>query len=159
MKAAVVVSIALLIFSSLYSAQGVAMSLFSGEDVYVFSAMDGHLTYQGQPAAGAKIIRHVAWKDREGESEETVADENGYFSFPSMKRKLRQFLPAQFVAHQSIFVVYRDERVQIWGTGKLGKEEYAEVGRKPLEFTCELTDDPRRVDVEYGFIFTSCKWK
>lgn len=149
---------ATLIALSLYAAQGVAMSLFSGEDVYVFSALEGHLTYRGQPATGAKIIRHVAWKDTQGESDETHADDNGYFHFPSMQRKLRQVLPAQFVAHQSIFVVYRGERTQIWGTGKLGREEYAEWGRKPDNFSCEITDEPRRVDVEYGFVFTSCTW-
>ncbi len=134
------------------------MSLFKGKDVYVFSAMEGAITYEGKPAAGAKIIRKVKWKDQEGESDSTVSGDNGEFSLPVMNRTLRQVFPAQFVAHQSIYVQYKGQEFHIWEMGKLDKQEYGELGGKPINFRCELTDELLAVKVERGLLGTSCVW-
>ena len=67
-----------------FSTEGMTMSIFSKptEEVVVCSAMEGQLTFEGKPAAGAKIVRWSAWKDEEGESETFYADEHGHFALP-----------------------------------------------------------------------------
>lgn len=72
---------------------------------------------------------------------------------------LRRLLPVQFVAYQDIFVHYNDKEYQIWGMGKMNKSEYSEFGgKKPENFRCELTDEIRRIDLEYEFVGTNCTW-
>src|SRR5690554_366734 len=108
--------------------KGVAMSMFSenGQEVVLFSPIEGVITYEGRPAVGAKVTRSVAWKDNKGESETTTANEKGGFSFPQKKDVFKHHSVLQFVAHQQIFVVFEGKEYQIWGNGKLEKEEYAE---------------------------------
>lgn len=134
------------------------MSLIKGKEVYVFSAMEGTITYQGKPAAGAKIVRTVRWKDEKGESDSTIVGENGEFSLPPMKRTLRQILPSQFVAHQSIHVHFEGEDYHIWEMGKISEKENSELDGIPSNFRCELTEEFVGVDVRFGVLITSCKW-
>ena len=141
-----------------YSIKGEAMSLIKGKEVYVFSAMEGTITYQGKPAAGAKIVRTVRWKDEKGESDSTIAGENGEFSLPPMKRTLKQILPAQFLASQEIYVYYKEQEFHIWTMGKIDRNEYGELGGRPKNFRCELLDELERVEVKIGLLGTSCKW-
>lgn len=135
------------------------MSLFKGEKVCIASGFEGRVTMKGKPAAGARIVRKFNWKDEKGETEETVADEDGRFGFPSHWDVLRRFLPVEVVAYQSLFVHYDGQEYQVWGTGKMQKSEYSEFGGKPKNFRCELTDELRRVDLEHGFVGTSCYWE
>jgi hypothetical protein len=73
---------------------------------------------------------------------------------------LRRFLRiAEFVSYQSIFVYYQGQEYQIWGIGKLEKGEYSEFDGKPENFRCELTDEPRGVELKRGFVTTSCYWE
>jgi hypothetical protein len=137
-----------------------SMSLIKGEKVCVASGFEGRLTFDGNPAAGARIVRKFNWKDEKGETEETIADKDGRFSFPSHWDVLRRVLPVQFVVHQNIFVYYSGQEYQVWGTGKMQKNEYSEFGgEKPLNFHCELTNDEvRGVALEVGFVATTCYW-
>jgi hypothetical protein len=59
--------------------------LFGGEKVeaVLFSPLQGKLTFQGEPASGAKIHLWIKWKDSEGETFSYVADEEGMFSIPT----------------------------------------------------------------------------
>ncbi len=134
------------------------MSLFKGEEVCVFSAINGVITYEGKPAAGAKIIRKVRWKDKEGESDSTMVGENGEFNLPVMNRTMRQFLPTQFVAHQSIYVHFNGQEYHIWEMGKPTKVENGELGGIPSNFRCELTDELMAVRIKRGTLVTSCIW-
>src|SRR5690625_5555220 len=47
------------------SIEGIAMSFFSRptQELVICSEMQGKLTFQGKPAAGAKIVRWSAWKE------------------------------------------------------------------------------------------------
>lgn len=136
-----------------------AMSLLKGERVCIASGFEGRLTFEGKPATGARIVRKFNWKDEKGETEETIADQDGRFSFPSHWDVLRRVLPVQFVAHQSIFVYYNGKEYQIWGMGKMSKNEYSEFGGKPKSFRCEITEEIRRVDLEHEFVGTNCYWE
>jgi hypothetical protein len=137
-----------------------AMSLLKGEKVCVASGFEGMVTFEGRPASGAQIVRKFNWKDEKGETEETIADNDGRFSFPSHWDVLRRVLPVQFVAYQSLFVHYKGQKYHVWETGKMQKSEYSEFReKKPENFRCELThDDLRYVALEVGFVGTTCYW-
>src|SRR5690554_605838 len=141
--------------------KGVAMSMFSEseQEVILFSPIEGVITYEGRPAVGAKVARTVSWKDSKGETETTVTNEIGRFSFSPKKDSFKHNSVVQFVAHQQIFVVFEGKEYQIWGNGKLEKEEYAEFGGKPKNLRCELTQEPDRVDTKNGWVVTSCQWE
>ncbi len=136
------------------------MSLFKGEKTCVASGFEGRVTFEGKPASGARIVRKFNWKDEKGETEETIADKDGRFSFPSHWDVLRRVLPVQFVAYQDLYIHYKDQEHHVWAIGKMQKSEYSEFGgNKPENFRCELTDDEiRGVTLEVGFVATTCFW-
>lgn len=135
------------------------MSLLKGEKVCVASGFEGRVTFDGEPASGARIVRTYYWKSEKGQTEEKIADKDGRFSFSSHWKVYRQVLPVQFVVQQTIFVYYKDTEYQVLETGKMNKVEFSEFGGRPENFRCELTDQNiRGVDVESGFVATTCYW-
>ena len=138
-----------------------AMSILKGEKVCIASGFEGRLTFEGKPAAGAKIVRKIFWRKAGGDAEEVNTDKDGRFQFPSCWDNLKQVLPQQFVVQQSIFVQYKGNETQIWETGKMEKTEFSEFGgEKPQNFRCELTDSEiRGVPLEVGFVATTCFWE
>jgi len=135
------------------------MSLLKGEKACVASGFEGRVTYEGQPASGARIVRKFSWKDEKGETEEAIADKDGRFSFPSHWGIFRRILPVEVYAFIDIFVYFNGQEYQVWGTAKREKNEYDEFGGEPKNFRCELTDELRRVDLERGFVGTNCYWE
>jgi hypothetical protein len=135
-------------------------ALFVGhlQELVLFSPLRGLLTYAGKPAAGAKIIRKVVWKDKTGETEFFYANNKGEFQLPIKISTTRIPAMAQFVAHQSIDVVFNDQEFAIWHYGKMDRELYSELGGRAVNLTCELTDDLIRVEMPNGGLGTSCKW-
>lgn len=116
------------------------------------------MTYEGKPAANAKITRLIIWKGDEGETDTFYTDENGEFRLPVKKTKVRIPVFAEFVLTQELSVFYEGEEFFIWFRQKQDLNEYGELGGKPQNFRCELTD--KRVGQEgfYGLFSTSCKW-
>lgn len=150
----------LLITTAFFSAEIMAMSILKGEEVCIFSGFEGRLTYKGEPAAGARVVRHVSWKDEKGVSDETMTDEKGEFSFASRWDSLKglmKILPSEFVAHQTIHVFYQDSKHHIWSASKRRKEEYSEFNGSPAFLSCELTDELEPFEVERGLVATSCR--
>lgn len=138
------------------------MSLFSSkkEEVVLFSALEGRLTYKGESASNAKITLWYKWKDKKGESVVYTADENGYFSIPTIKDQYKPRMLAQLVITQRLTVSYNDEEIVIWVHGKMSSEEFTELNGKAVDLLCELTDERERVEIESGIaVGTSCKWK
>ena len=129
----------------------------SGEELVVFSPLQGKITYQGKPASGAKVLLETRWGSRASGRIEVEADENGHFSLPAVKDKARFILPVQFVAHQGIYVNYHGSHL-IWSAGKLGKGLFDELGGRPVDVVCELLDPIERVDEAPELVATSCRW-
>ncbi len=143
---------------SLYSMKGVAMSLLLGTEVVLFSPMEGKITFEGKPAANAKIVRKVIWKGDEGETDIFYTAENGEFKLPIKKTRARIPLLAEFVLTQELDVFYADREFSIWVKAKQDLNEYGELGGKPHNFRCELTDKRVRLEDFNGLFGTSCKW-
>lgn len=144
----------------LFSTKGVAMSMFSAneEEVVLFSPIEGKVTFEGKPAAGAKIVRWVKWKDEKGEADEMLLGADGEFSFPVKKDVVKRNAISKFVVTQRLTVFYEKEEFVIWAMGNGQTTLYGELGGKPKGFKCELTDDRVRVEVADGLLMTSCQW-
>lgn len=144
-----------------YSLEGVSMSLLSHpeEEVVVSSPMEGKITFNNAPAAGAKIERLLKWKDDVGETDTTITDENGNFSLPIIKDKVTLSKISTFVMAQEIRVFYDGKEYLIWTMGKRSKKKYGELGGKPTNFRCELTDEDRPMRLERALLVTTCKWE
>ncbi|MEJ2741841.1 MAG: hypothetical protein P8176_04985 [Gammaproteobacteria bacterium] len=137
------------------------MGFLKREIGYPFSGFEGQLLYKGEPAAGAEITRTYDLFGDKGQ-ELLVADDQGKFKFDSIVLKFRTPLlaPVEFLSYQEIYVNYRGEQYRIWGGAKRVNKEYSEFNGRPDNLRCELTEEPRRVDlVGRGFIGTSCHWE
>lgn len=138
------------------------MSPLFGTDVVLFSPMQGKLTYNGQPAANAKIVRHLVWKDDKGEKETFYTNSNGEFNLPIRREKVKIPALGEFVITQELVVFYEDQQFEIWGISKYDIEEYGELGGKLENFRCELTDELtdelRFPEIQNGLFGTSCTW-
>ena len=149
--------ISFLIFS-LCSMDGVAMSLFSRTDVVLFSPMEGKMTFEGKPAANAKIVRTIIWKSDEGETDVFYTAEDGTFTLPIKRAKVRLPLLIEFVLTQEISVFYNDQEFTFWVRRKHDLGEYGELGGKPKNLRCELTDENVYIEGFGGTFTTPCKW-
>ncbi len=133
------------------------MSLF-GTEVVLFPYMQGKLTYQGKPAAGAKIVRHIIWKDEDGEKEVFYANENGDFDLPIKKDKLRIPMLGEFVIAQQLSVTFYDTEYFIWYKGSSDFDKYSGLGGYLQNMRCEITDESVRINEFNALFTTSCKW-
>lgn len=134
------------------------MSSLFGTEVVLFSPMEGIMTYEGKPAANAKITRLIIWKGDEGETDTFYTSESGEFELPVKKVKVRIPVFAEFVLTQEISVFYEGQEFSIWVRGKQDLNEYGELGGKPINLRCELTDKRVRLENFSGLFGTSCKW-
>lgn len=123
----------------------------------VFSEVNGTLLFNGKPAAGALVKRTVEYQRKE--SDETTADAEGRFSLPAMyHRSIVKFLPAEFVAAQTLRVVYEGQEYEIWVNTKRKHEENSELGGLPLNLTCEITSEEKLHEEFDTLLVTKCVW-
>lgn len=145
----------------LYAYKGITIFLFSGGEVIeavLFSPIEGHLTFQGKPAAGAKLRLWLAWKDKEGEFFSYTADEQGFFQIPKHVVSYKQNPLAQLVISQEINVEYQGNTYEIWVMSKRDPAEFTELGGRPENLTCELTTDLRTVRGFRSLGGIACSW-
>lgn len=140
--------------------EGVSMSFFSKteEEVVLFSEMEGHITYNGEPVKNAKIERLIKWKDDVGEKDYVTTDSTGYFHLDTRKEFINTSGFSQLVIAQEIRVNHQSTEIPIWAKAKRDKHEFSELDGKPVNFRCELTDELVPVTAGRGTLLTSCKW-
>lgn len=133
------------------------MGFFDAGRVCLFSGISGTITLEGKPVANARVIRTA---DKDGpKTDETVTDENGYFSLPPMyERTVTKFLPMEFVVSQKIIVSFEGKNYEIWSSVKRSPEENSESKGKLLAVTCELDSEERSFLVNRVPIHTRCEW-
>lgn len=129
-----------------------------GVDVVLFSAMSGVLTFNGELAAGASLTRSVKWDDSDGITETLEVTEDGKFSFETLSAQLKLSPLNKLVIKQRLVAIYKNNEYDIWIMGKIDKSQSTELGGKPINLSCELTDPITRVESLAGLLGTSCKW-
>jgi len=134
---------------------------FKGKEVeaVLFSPLEGKMTYQGKPAAGATIKLWVAWKDKEGQTEEYTVGDNGDFSIPKKTVVYKANPLAQLVIKQKLTVFFEGQEFNIWALSKMEEAVFTELGGKPINFTCELTNDEKTVRGNRSLGGTRCTWE
>ena len=116
--------------------QGTAMA-----KMVIWSAMKGRVLMNGQPAAGAVLVRNFdwQWKDETG-SDRAVADASGEFAFPSIERSslLGSILPHEPVIKQAMTIDYKGVSYKAWNYYKGSYKENSENNGQPINLTCRL---------------------
>jgi hypothetical protein len=143
-----------------FSIQGETMSLFpTPQEVVLSSPLEGHLTYQGKPITGIKIVRELTWFDGDGSFEDfVVTDSRGHFTLPLIQRTLKLSSLVPLIVSQEIHAIHHGERILLWAMGKDSIIEYGELGGKPVNLRCELTSE-RRITRDYNTpMMTRCTW-
>src|SRR5690554_1651885 len=99
--------------------KGVAMSMFSEneQEVVLFSPIEGVITFKGQPASGANIVRWIKWKDEEGTKDSVLVGADGGFYFPVREAVIKRSPVSKFVVNQRLTVFFEDEEYVIWAMG------------------------------------------
>ncbi len=132
--------------------------LLQAENVCLFSAMEGTLTFQGKPVVGAEVVRTIEFNDKKEKPDSVVTDENGMFTFPVMNRVVRQIFPFENGTVQSLFVHYKGHEYHIWHMARGDGSEYEEFGGKPVNLRCEITNEIVPIEIKRGLLVTSCIW-
>lgn len=127
-------------------------------DAVLFSPLEGQLTFNGRPASHAKIKLWLAWKDKEGEIYNYTADQNGFFKIPEKTATYTENFLAQLVISQEINVEYDGQSYETWIMSKMDPAEFTELGEKPLNLVCELTNELVTVRGIRSLGGTTCKW-
>jgi hypothetical protein len=128
------------------------------QNVVLFSPLVGVLTANGVPVAGTKIELHLVWIYKKCEIDYVYTNEKGEFGFDIKKDIFRVSPLSHFSISQQLTVFYKNQVKEIWNYSKIDIDEYSELGGKPINFRCELTDEVCRVETKAGCVWTSCKW-
>ena len=110
----------------------------------LWSAMKGRVLMNGQPAAGAVLVRNYSWhwKNEKG-SDQTVTDAAGEFSFPAIEgRAWLGFLPHEPVIEQVMTIEYQGKSYDAWAYFKRDYNHNDENKGQPIKVTCRL-EKPR----------------
>lgn len=137
------------------------MPLFFGRkkvEAVIFSPLEGHLTFEGRPAAGAKIKLWYAWKDTKGETFHYIADNNGFFKIPKHTSMYKPFFLAQLVISQELTVEYEGIPHQVWLMSKKDPAEFTELGVNPTNLICELSNELAIIRSIESLGGTKCTW-
>lgn len=135
-----------------------AMSFFDVGKTCVFSAVKVRLTKNGEPLKNTKVVRKWEWNELKEDSATT--DENGFFEFPAVfESSISRLLPVELVIAQGLYVVEDGEEVKIWSNSKREPEENAEFDGRPIDMTCEITNE-LEIHREFGSrMRTLCTWE
>lgn len=127
-------------------------------EVVLFSPLEGVMSYNGKPAAGATIKRHLAWKDKQGESDEFTVASDGRFSLPLKTTDYKDNPLSQLVITQTLTVSFDGKNFTVWNLSKMEPDMFTELGGKPVNFTCELSGEERTVRGIRSLGGTICNW-
>lgn len=151
----------LIIFCLLvFSGEIFPMSFIAGEEseVVLFSPMSGYITLNGVPVKDVVLERKVKWSGDKEFKDAITTDENGRFAFGVLKDHVKTSPLSQFVVNQSIYATHENKNFKVWVRGNLDGKEVSELGGKPINFRCELTDPFVRIEVDNGQLGTLCQW-
>lgn len=130
---------------------GTGMGLFS--KLILFSPVEGTVTVNGEPAAGAEIIQAANWnKTGETLQQKTTTDSAGRYSLAAIQQSagLSRLSASQEIIKQSITISYKGKTYEGWRFMKNDYELNSENKGKPLRLTCDLATKADYVDYYYG---------
>ena len=123
------------------------MGLFDFMKVCLFSEVNGVVTLEGKPVAGAEIVRSAEINDKPY-TDKTVTDENGRFHFDAMyTHSVNKILPMEPVIPQKILIKPQGHEYLAW---EMTKHDYGinDEIKMPIRLACELLN--KESGKEYG---------
>ena len=138
---------------------GVAMA-FRPFQICMFSEINAVVTLNGKPVIGAEIVRTSNELDSKVYTEKTTTDEQGKFHFAALwVFSLRNWIPMEPMIEQHITITNQGIEHQGWFGVKNNYGLNDELDdNKPLNLTCELSDEPSLKYQSRGNIKGICKW-
>ncbi len=125
------------------SLSGVAMAWSS--EMVLFSEVNGTVTSEGQPVAGAEVerISHWGWKDVE-RRDSTTTGADGRFHFPAVVESsfFGAFMPHEPLVSQKIMIRHQGSEYKGWKHTKHNYKHNGELKGKPINITCALETEP-----------------
>lgn len=127
---------------------GGAMYLF--EPKCAFSKVEGVVLEGGVPVEGAEVEQSYYWGDKP--TVNTVkTDKQGRFHFSVANRySLLVFFPHNPYISQEITIRYQGKSYEAYLSSKGDYDENTELNGQPLNFICDLKNEPSRDDGFYG---------
>ena len=128
--------------------------------ICMFSEVNAVVTLHGKPVAGAEIVRTSNELDSTVYTDKTTTDAQGRFHFDARWIfSLRQLMPFQPMVKQHITIYYAGGEYMGWQHSKNGYGHNDELDHnKPLNFTCELSEEPTLKYQMMGNVEGICKW-
>lgn len=135
---------------------------------YLFAALEGTLIQDGEPVAGATIIREAMLGDESKTfTDQAITDEQGHFRFPEMKtRSLRAKFMLEKVVFQQLLLIRGDERVEIYDYVRRSFTQGENIRVKglrylpePLQLSCNLDEPSFYQDTENRVVAGVCSVK
>ena len=139
---------------------GVAMG-FRPFQICMFSEVNAVVTLHGKPVTGAEVVRTSNELDSKVYTEQTTTDAQGRFHFDALwKFSLSNWIPANPMISQRMNISYKGREYMAWWHSKRDYGHNDELDdNKPLNFTCELSEEPTMKHQEVaGPVDGICKW-
>ena len=131
--------ILLLVCLSMATSEVFAMGLFDFVKVCLFSGVNGVVTLEGKPVAGAELVR-TAQIGETVHTDRTKTDDNGRFQFPAMyTHSVYKIAPVEPFITQKIKILTGGHEYLAWSGNKRNYDLNGEI-YQPLEFNCEIAN-------------------
>lgn len=117
------------------------MGMFDFLKVCLFSEVNGVVTQDGKPIAGAEIIRTAEFNNK-AYIDSTMTDTHGRYYFNArFINSINKILPIEPRVPQKISIRYHNKEYLGWDMDKRDYEINGEIDRK-LDLVCELSKEP-----------------
>jgi hypothetical protein len=144
-------SAVLVILLTFYTLEASSMGLFDFLKVCLFSEVNGVVTLEGKPVAGAELVRTAQLGDKIY-TDKAVTDGAGVFHFEALiirsSRKITSMGP---LVPQEISISHNSISKQAWLSNKNNYDVLGETGSE-LYLMCELDADPINRELPNGAI-------
>ncbi len=113
--------------------------------VNLSSQVNGVLFQNGEPVPNATVTRSINWEwGNEQFNEVTTTNDQGHFSFPAKTASsfTAKIFPHEPVIEQKIVFTIGDSEYEGWTYAKHNYDELGELQGKPLNFICEINNEP-----------------
>ncbi|MDH5778538.1 MAG: carboxypeptidase-like regulatory domain-containing protein, partial [Gammaproteobacteria bacterium] len=134
----------------------VSMGLFDFMRVCLFSEVNGVVTVQGKPVAGARIVRTAKLGDKPY-TDTTTTDSRGMFNFKArFTNSVNKIAPVEPRIPQKLVIEHAGKEHVGWEMSKHNYDTDGELG-KPINISCELTNEETKQEIGYKIIWGKCK--
>lgn len=119
------------------------MGMFDFLQVCLFSEVNGVVTLEGKPVAGAELVRTAILNDKTYKDTATTDSEGRYHFDARFTRSINSILPSEPFIYQKMIIHHQGKEIRAWEVDKRNYDIDGEI-KRPLNFTCELTDQDEK---------------